>query len=584
MQQGVAGTAGPLLERASQELVAPVIVRLWAGADELARVLPDYQAVAEMTALAFAQTSQAAFDAAAADEPPAWSLDQVAAPLADQFRQEASGVAQAVTDFQQSLTETAQSLLDRSSPEVVPAVSVEEAPPVTGSPLPGGLARALTDAQQAATEQAASLLEGATQQATEAKAAGSAAAEAGPGANPLRRPADELARSLTDLRQSFSDFGAPLLERSSRQAAEVASAAVDTTTAPSADGIGRGMARAAAEMQQAIAGKAAPVLQRTSRAAAEQGVAVDAPVADSLRPGSNQLSQALEALQQKAAPVLERTSQEVRDKAPVMAAKVAADVGAGVEAAAPVVRAQLEALAKSGYEVAAPLAKSGFDAAAPLVKSGFAAVRSGLESTGNAAGSALSRQLTPDQLASVEQAGRVATKIGRLTGTAAKGALELGGKAVTAAAPVVGRLAADGFAAGTQALQAGAAVMVESAKSLAETGQLPDGTVRGIGAAAEQGSRGLMRGAASGFRSAASLLDDTPTPPAPAGPWGLPSLPPLRQVTDQLATSVVRASAPYVLGLGVAGVALAALREVAEPVEKVRAVYSFALGECRSRH
>jgi hypothetical protein len=438
MQQGVAESAGPLLGRASQELVsAPVIDQLRDGADGLARVLPDIQeAAAEAAAPLLEQALQGVSAAAlVATKPAAWAIDPVTSPAAEQVRQGAGGLAQAVADLQQALTETAgtltetaESMLDRASPELI------ETLPMPGASQPGELTRALTDAPRAGAEEAAAQLEGVSR---ETAVAGAKAAEAGQAVN-QEIPAEAAPRSLAGLRQSMAGMAGPLVERASRgmaQATSGTSAVNDLGRALNEFGrAADGVTRAAAEMQSALAGdavlagRAAPAVQRASQSASEQAVAFDqlaGPVLDALRLGAAQAAQAVSTLQQQAAPVLNRAAQQVSEQAPIIAAKVAAGVGAGIEAAAPVVRSQLEAMAQSGFE-----------AAAPLVESGLTAVRSGLTSTSDAAGTALSQQLTPEQLAAAEQAGRVASKLGKLAGTAARGAIGLGAAAVTAAAPV----------------------------------------------------------------------------------------------------------------------------------------------------
>jgi len=240
------------------------------------------------------------------------------------------------------------------------------------------------------------------------------------------------------------------------------------------------------------------------------GVAGDAAV--QLRLGADEFVKALPEIERAARPVIDQASEEVKVQGLGFAAKVASGVGAGLEAVAPV-------------------------------------MRSGLEETGGFMGKVLTGQLTPDQQAALERTGAVASQAGEMAGGVARGAVTLGSKAVSSAAPVVGRLASDGLTAGRQAYETVSPAVLRSARSLVESGQLPADTVEELGRAAEQGSRSLVKGAAAVFRSAASIMDDSP-PSLPAGggamrssPFAIPSL---RETTDSVASSLVRASAPYV--------------------------------------
>lgn len=156
----------------------------------------------------------------------------------------------------------------------------------------------------------------------------------------------------------------------------------------------------------------------------------------------------------------------------------------------------------------------------------------------------------------------MAAQVGEITVKAAATAAAVGGKAATTAAPVVSRIASEGLEAGKQV----APVVTRAARTVYETGELPPDVGAGLARAAEQGSRSLASGAAAAFRGAASLIDEPP-PPAPVKAAGitLPQVP----SADTLAAAIVRAMAPYALGLGVVAAGLSALRELVEPVERV---------------
>ena len=104
------------------------------------------------------------------------------------------------------------------------------------------------------------------------------------------------------------------------------------------------------------------------------------------------------------------------------------------------------------------------------------------------------------------------------------------------------------------------------------SGQLSEGTRAAAANAVGGAEQTAARGVSSLLRGAATVLDGGRDVAAPAPRGGAAN------VADAFGASVGRALAPYAAGLAVLAVALAALRELFAPVEKVaRQALSLAL-------
>ena len=105
------------------------------------------------------------------------------------------------------------------------------------------------------------------------------------------------------------------------------------------------------------------------------------------------------------------------------------------------------------------------------------------------------------------------------------------------------------------------------------SGQLSEGTRAAAANAVGGAEQTAARGVSSLLRGAATVLDGGGDVAAPAPRGGAANV-----VADAFGASVGRALAPYAAGLAVLAVALAALRELFAPVEKVaRQALSLAL-------
>ena len=215
-------------------------------------------------------------------------------------------------------------------------------------------------------------------------------------------------------------------------------------------------------------------------------------------------------------------------------------------------------------DVAAPIVKSGVDAAAPIVKAGADAaapvVKQGLSKTAEAAASGLSAAeraaLTEEQIRQLAKAGQVAGQVGDVAGYVGRGALKAGKGVVDAAVPYV---------------EPSARLVGRAANDVLDKGTLSEGTRAALAESGRGAEQAAARGVGSLLRGAASLLDSGDVaPPAPRSGAA--------NVADAFAGSLGRALAPYAAGLAVLAVALAALRELFAPVEKVaRQALSLAL-------
>ena len=215
-------------------------------------------------------------------------------------------------------------------------------------------------------------------------------------------------------------------------------------------------------------------------------------------------------------------------------------------------------------DVAAPIVKSGVDAAAPIVKAGADAaapvVKQGLSKTAEAAASGLSAAeraaLTEEQIRQLAKAGQVAGQVGDVAGYVGRGALKAGKGVVDYAAPYV---------------EPSARLVGRAANDLLDKQSLSEGTRAALAESGRGAEQAAARGVGSLLRGAASLLDsDDVAPPAPRSGAA--------NVADAFGSSLGRALAPYAAGLAVLAVALAALRELFAPVEKVaRQALSLAL-------
>jgi len=216
-------------------------------------------------------------------------------------------------------------------------------------------------------------------------------------------------------------------------------------------------------------------------------------------------------------------------------------------------------------DVAAPIVKSGVDAAAPIVKAGADAaapvVKQGLSKTAEAAASGLSAAeraaLTEEQIRQLAKAGQVAGQVGDVAGYVGRGALKAGKGVVDAAVPYV---------------EPSARLVGRAANDLLDKQSLSEGTRAALAEGGRGAEQAAARGVGSLLRGAASLLDSGGDAAPPAPRTGATN------VADAFGASVGRALAPYAAGLAVLAVALAALRELFAPVEKVaRQALSLAL-------
>ena len=216
-------------------------------------------------------------------------------------------------------------------------------------------------------------------------------------------------------------------------------------------------------------------------------------------------------------------------------------------------------------DVAAPLVKSGVDAAAPIVKAGADAaapvVKQGLSKTAEAAASGLSAAeraaLTEEQIRQLAKAGQVAGQVGDVAGYVGRGALKAGKGVVDYAAPYV---------------EPSARLVGRAANDLLDKQALSEGTRAALAEGGRGAEQAAARGVGSLLRGAAKVLDGgrDVAPPAPRSGAA--------NVADAFGSSLGRALAPYAAGLAVLAVALAALRELFAPVEKVaRQALSLAL-------
>jgi hypothetical protein len=215
-------------------------------------------------------------------------------------------------------------------------------------------------------------------------------------------------------------------------------------------------------------------------------------------------------------------------------------------------------------EVAAPIVKGGVDTAAPYIKAGADAaapvVKQGLSKTAEAAASGLSAAeraaLTEEQIRQLAKAGQVAGQVGDVAGYVGRGALKASKVVVDAAVPYV---------------EPSARLVGRAANDVLDKGTLSEGTRAALAESGRGAEQAAARGVGSLLRGAASLLDSGDVaPPAPRSGAA--------NVADAFAGSLGRALAPYAAGLAVLAVALAALRELFAPVEKVaRQALSLAL-------
>jgi len=227
-------------------------------------------------------------------------------------------------------------------------------------------------------------------------------------------------------------------------------------------------------------------------------------------------------------------------------------VQAGVVAATPIVKSGVQA----GVDAAAPAIQAGIDKVQPLMEDGLGKLAPLVEETKRTADTLVRASITEDQRVQLGQVADVA-------GGVAKGAVAAGKQGVSAAAPMVGKAAKE---------VGGAVKPIVS--DVLQTGTLQEGTVNGLREQAEAASKVTLNGIAAGLRGAAMLIDDPPasaTSAAAAGslPSWLPQAPSVREFTDSMAGSMVRASAPYALGFGLVAVALNAVRELLEPAERI---------------
>lgn len=220
------------------------------------------------------------------------------------------------------------------------------------------------------------------------------------------------------------------------------------------------------------------------------------------------------------------------------------------EVAAPIVN--------SAVDAAAPIVKSGADAAAPVVREGLAKTA---EAAANAATAAERAALTEEQIRQLTKAGEVAGQVSDVVCFVGRGALKAGRGVVDAAAPYVEETA-----------RTATPLVKRAANDVLDRGALSDDTR----AAAADVARGAEQTAARGFssllRGSASVLDGGGDVAAPAPRSGAAN------VADAFGSSLGRALAPYAAGLAALVIALAALRELFAPLEKVaRQTLSLAL-------
>ena len=215
-------------------------------------------------------------------------------------------------------------------------------------------------------------------------------------------------------------------------------------------------------------------------------------------------------------------------------------------------------------EVAAPIVKGGVDTAAPYIKAGADAaapvVKQGLSKTAEAAASGLSAAeraaLTEEQIRQLAKAGQVAGQVGDVAGYVGRGALKAGKGVVDYAAPYV---------------EPSARLVGRAANDLLDKQSLSEGTRAALAESGRGAEQAAARGVGSLLRGAAKVLDggDVAAPAPRSG---------AANVADAFGSSLGRALAPYAAGLAVLAVALAALRELFAPVEKVaRQALSLAL-------
>ena len=192
-------------------------------------------------------------------------------------------------------------------------------------------------------------------------------------------------------------------------------------------------------------------------------------------------------------------------------------------------------------EVAAPIVKGGVDTVTPYVKAGAAAERAAL---------------TEEQIRHLAKAGQVAGQVGDVAGYVGRGALKAGKGVVDYAAPYV---------------EPSARLVGRAANDLLDKQSLSEGTRAALAESGRGAEQAAARGVGSLLRGAAKVLDGGDVaPPAPRSGAA--------NVADAFGASVGRALAPYAAGLAVLAVALAALRELFAPVEKIaRQALSLAL-------
>ena len=215
-------------------------------------------------------------------------------------------------------------------------------------------------------------------------------------------------------------------------------------------------------------------------------------------------------------------------------------------------------------EVAAPIVKSGVDAATPTSRLARTPPRrwsAGPLEDGRGGGQRFvggrEGALTEEQIRQLAKAGQVAGQVGDVAGYVGRGALKAGKGVVDAAVPYV---------------EPSARLVGRAANDLLDKQSLSEGTR----AALAEGGRGVEQAAARGVGSysAAPLRCSTA-----AETWRRPHHAAARRTSPMRSeSSLGRALAPYAAGLAVLAVALAALRELFAPVEKVaRQALSLAL-------
>lgn len=255
-------------------------------------------------------------------------------------------------------------------------------------------------------------------------------------------------------------------------------------------------------------------------------------------------------------------------------------IKAGIEAAAPEVqRAMGEGATtlKQTAEELAPLAQRAANVIAPAVESTAPILGRAVSGAVSGTSDVIRSTLAPEQQVQLDEAARVGAQVGSAVGGVARGAAEK-------AAPIV----EEGLRRGVPMVQQGVQGAVDGATPMVDelwrTGTVAPETVeRARGDTVGALSTGV-KGITDGLRA---LVPETATAPetavstmaaptavaaptaAPATQSALPKLPSTKEMSDSLATSLVQASAPYALGLFLLSFVLAALRELARPLEQV---------------